>query len=165
MNETLKHEQLLTVHTAIHMGLALIGYLLNPRYYCFNADIDECNLSVSQCLPDSHCENTIGSYLCICNVGYSGDGFVNCTSKFIMYYYIVGLYNSWMTFQTLMSVTYVHTTVTRMLSAQIPLVVSHVLATLDILEMEHFAVSPACIKLMCRFNFLSMPKKCVFYRL
>ena len=66
-----------------------------------------------------------------------------------------------MTFQTLMSVTYVHTTVTRMLSAQIPLVVSRVFATLDILEMEHFAVSPAYIKLMCRFNFLSMPKMCI----
>ena len=33
------------------------------------------------CQPDSYCNNTIGSYLCICNVGYSGDGFINCTSR------------------------------------------------------------------------------------
>ena len=44
-------------------------------------DIDECNLNLSMCQPDSFCNNTIGSYLCICNVGYSGDGFINCTSK------------------------------------------------------------------------------------
>ena len=44
-------------------------------------DIDECNLNLSMCQPDSYCNNTIGSYLCICNVGYSGDGFINCTSK------------------------------------------------------------------------------------
>ena len=46
-----------------------------------NLDINECDLNMSMCQPDSYCNNTIGSYLCICNVGYSGDGFINCTSK------------------------------------------------------------------------------------
>ena len=49
-------------------------------------DIDECNLNLSMCHPDSYCDNTIGSYLCICNVGYSGDGFDNCSSKCLWSY-------------------------------------------------------------------------------
>ena len=51
---------------------------------CFhiNLDIDECSLNLSTCQPDSSCSNTVGSYLCICNDGYFGDGFINCTSMF-----------------------------------------------------------------------------------
>ena len=57
-------------------------------------DIDECNLNISMCQPDSYCDNTIGSYLCICNVGYSGDGFINCTSKFRSpYWYMIKPFN------------------------------------------------------------------------
>ena len=43
--------------------------------------------------------------------------------------------------QMSMNVILIHTIVMRMLSAQIPLVVFLVLATLDILEVESFAVS------------------------
>ena len=46
-----------------------------------------------------------------------------------------------------MSVKLVVITVMRMQSVQIPLVASAVLVTLDILEMEHFAVSLISIRL------------------
>ena len=36
------------------------------------------------CVAYSHCLNTNGSYLCNCNSGFSGDGFVDCYSKDIM---------------------------------------------------------------------------------
>lgn len=39
-------------------------------------DINECTNSGSICdhKPNSHCENTIGSYSCRCNTGYTQDG-------------------------------------------------------------------------------------------
>lgn len=55
-------------------------YTITP-HFIMCTDIDECVRNLSLCQPDSYCDNTIGSYLCICNVGYSGDGFVSCTSK------------------------------------------------------------------------------------
>ena len=47
---------------------------------CFPAlmilDINEC--LTSPCHPNATCNNTDGSYICSCDMGYSGDGF-NCT--------------------------------------------------------------------------------------
>ncbi|XP_046846325.1 uncharacterized protein LOC124440043 [Xenia sp. Carnegie-2017] len=40
------------------------------------SDIDECSLSIDDCHENSTCVNTNGSYLCNCNVGYSGNGTV-----------------------------------------------------------------------------------------
>ena len=45
------------------------------------ADINECVLETHNCDVNAECRNTIGSFNCSCNTGYSGDG-VNC-SKFI----------------------------------------------------------------------------------
>ena len=39
-------------------------------------DIDEC--LTSPCHPNATCNNTDGSYICGCDMGYSGDGY-NCT--------------------------------------------------------------------------------------
>ena len=36
-------------------------------------DIDECS-SGHQCDSSATCYNTVGSYTCICNSGYTGDG-------------------------------------------------------------------------------------------
>ena len=38
-------------------------------------DIDECEEHTDNCSTDATCVNTIGSYNCTCNIGYSGDGF------------------------------------------------------------------------------------------
>ena len=37
-----------------------------------NADVDECENDV--CDSNALCTNTEGSYICSCNVGYTGDG-------------------------------------------------------------------------------------------
>ena len=43
-------------------------------------DIDECNgTNKNLCLKMAHCSNIPGSYLCICPVGYHGDGKKNGT--------------------------------------------------------------------------------------
>ena len=94
------------------------------------------------CQPDSHCNNTIGSYLCICNVGYSGDGFINCTSKSTDDVSLTIQYKFFL-FQMSMSVNLTLMIVMRMLSALIPLVALGVTVTLDTLEMDPFAVSLA----------------------
>ena len=39
-------------------------------------DIDEC--LINSCHENATCNNTMGSYICACDTGYSGDGF-NCT--------------------------------------------------------------------------------------
>ena len=40
-------------------------------------DIDECDNGTDNCSSNAYCNDTIGSYECTCNVGYSGDG-VTC---------------------------------------------------------------------------------------
>lgn len=45
-----------------------------------SADIDECDMSMFSCIPEARCENTIGSYMCVCLPGYSGNGTV-CEGK------------------------------------------------------------------------------------
>ena len=45
------------------------------------SDIDECaDVGVNNCDTDAKCTNTEGSYQCMCNDGYSGDGTV-CQGK------------------------------------------------------------------------------------
>ena len=39
-----------------------------------SADIDECERGLDDCYKYATCINTIGSYECICNVGFTGDG-------------------------------------------------------------------------------------------
>ena len=41
-------------------------------------DIPECERGLDDCDSNATCINTIGSYKCTCNTGFTGDGF-NCT--------------------------------------------------------------------------------------
>ena len=49
-------------------------YHLIGRSFIFAADIDECIASPSVCHVNAQCTNTIGSYRCACNPGYTGNG-------------------------------------------------------------------------------------------
>ncbi|VDK71684.1 unnamed protein product [Litomosoides sigmodontis] len=42
-------------------------------YYC-RADIDECVMGTHDCNPVAHCNNTPGSFTCVCPTGYRGNG-------------------------------------------------------------------------------------------
>ena len=42
-------------------------------------DVDECGQPAS-CDPNANCTNTVGSFTCVCNQGYSGDG-TTCNGK------------------------------------------------------------------------------------
>lgn len=55
----------------------LSGY----HYKLFFSDVNECNISADNCDPENGaCANTEGSFICTCNIGYTGDG-INCTSE------------------------------------------------------------------------------------
>ena len=41
-------------------------------------DVDECALGIANCSVDADCTNTVGSFLCSCRQGYTGNGF-SCT--------------------------------------------------------------------------------------
>ena len=47
-------------------------------FYSF-PDIDECKMP-KPCDVTADCRNTVGSFICSCNSGYTGDGF-NCTGE------------------------------------------------------------------------------------
>ena len=53
-------------------------------FFVLYADINECGSDdFNNCHENSQCTDTVGSYTCSCNPGYTGDGFT-CTSKSIM---------------------------------------------------------------------------------
>lgn len=47
--------------------------------------MDECSSPESnECDPNALCINTVGSYVCLCKKGFSGDG-RNCTGKVLIF--------------------------------------------------------------------------------
>lgn len=59
---------------------ATVTELPKIPFYLF-ADIDECeNPKTNGCHPNASCNNTEGSYVCLCMKGFEGDG-RNCTGK------------------------------------------------------------------------------------
>ena len=57
-------------------------------------DANECSLRTHFCDSNADCINTVGSYICQCRSGFSGDGQV-CTGNFIDYYlYFLMLYDA-----------------------------------------------------------------------
>ena len=45
------------------------------------ADVDECLEDLDECHLNAICINTNGSFLCLCNDGFTGDG-ISCTGIF-----------------------------------------------------------------------------------
>ena len=58
------------------------SYICPRIHFYYFIDIDECVLGTHGCSANGFCTNTIGSYTCQCNPGYTGDGFT-CIGWFI----------------------------------------------------------------------------------
>ena len=43
-------------------------------------DVDECHDGTDSCHATANCSNTVGSYSCNCDIGFTGDG-ITCTGK------------------------------------------------------------------------------------
>ena len=54
--------------------------MYHPSWLPLFADIDECERGTAVCAMQSSCSNLIGSFDCMCNPGYSGNGMINCSS-------------------------------------------------------------------------------------
>ena len=50
-------------------------------------DIDECTDNTHNCDDNAVCTNTIGSFICTCNIGYAGDGHT-CNGKKVFWIYL-----------------------------------------------------------------------------
>ena len=56
--------------------------LIVNNFCCFT-DIDECaDSELNICHENATCKDEIGSYLCVCNAGFEGDG-ATCVGKFL----------------------------------------------------------------------------------
>ena len=53
---------------------------LKREFGLFISDADECNASVPVCDANANCQNTVGSFICTCKTGFTGNGF-NCSGK------------------------------------------------------------------------------------
>ncbi len=54
-----------------------------PKYILFYSiclDIDECILNTHSCHSNATCSNTVGNFTCVCNAGWSGDGY-SCSGE------------------------------------------------------------------------------------
>ena len=50
----------------------------------FKSDADECTADTDNCHENAMCANTIGSFICTCLNGHSGDG-VMCNGKGVFF--------------------------------------------------------------------------------
>ena len=50
-------------------------------YYFFFSDFDECANNTDNCDVNAYCNNTVGSFNCTCNSGYTGNG-TTCAGKY-----------------------------------------------------------------------------------
>ena len=53
-----------------------------------NIDVDECYAFPNVCGANTDCNNTDGSYTCICKAGYTGDG-KTCSGKDLYYFKLI----------------------------------------------------------------------------
>ena len=69
---------LLMVYISIY---PLLDIIFTHDCHLYWTDLVECNdVLANNCHDNATCVNTIGSFYCVCNDGYRGDG-INCTGE------------------------------------------------------------------------------------
>ena len=90
MKNTLKkHKIVLLESLALHGNITVIALCLQTT----PADIDEC-VQQSPCDQNATCTNTPGSFTCVCNEGYTGDG-TTCTGVLLPIAFVLIEHNSY----------------------------------------------------------------------
>ena len=77
-------------HQYKHVQLTLIVGLCQTNSLSLPLiDIDECSIPEGViCHENAKCENTQGTFMCVCNVGFTGDGINNCTGKVLQIFLV-----------------------------------------------------------------------------
>ena len=60
--------------------LIVLKYSLQHLFYFFFSDFDESANNTDDCDVNAYCNNTVGSFNCTCNSGYTGNG-TTCAGK------------------------------------------------------------------------------------
>ena len=66
--------------TSIELCKTVLCVQLKDHLLFFSTDIDECDQVGHNCDKNATCNNTIGSFECICDDGFTGNG-TNCDGK------------------------------------------------------------------------------------
>ena len=67
-----------------------INSMLSNLYMLHIADINECAADMGGCIPPELCLNTLGSFQCICPVGYIiTDNTSLCEGKKLLLWYVI----------------------------------------------------------------------------
>ena len=45
------------------------------------SDLDECSFGMTNCTDNAECIDLVGGFTCQCSAGYTGEGFIECSSK------------------------------------------------------------------------------------
>ena len=61
-------------YTYLHCAFPIVLPMLPVLCVFSHTDIDECSVGSHSCDVNAQCTDTVGSYTCACNVGFSGDG-------------------------------------------------------------------------------------------
>ena len=65
-----------TLEVGSHVEVRVVMYVIYIRHIN-SSDINECTTRITICDANAACTNTLGSFTCTCNPGYTGDG-VSC---------------------------------------------------------------------------------------
>ena len=60
------------------------SFHFNTSFFILLTDINECAGS-NDCVANSECGNTDGSYTCTCSTGYTGNGKSSCSGRCLIY--------------------------------------------------------------------------------
>ena len=58
------------------ISILLFCTKIMTNYNYLAADIPECERGLDDCDQNATCTNTIGDYICTCNIGFTGDGYM-----------------------------------------------------------------------------------------
>ena len=64
--------------STIRIDIKKAGFFSTLVIILLITDTNEC-MNATTCHENAYCNNTMGSFNCTCNPGYSGDGKNNCT--------------------------------------------------------------------------------------
>ena len=86
-----KHNPLISLARFVHNDLEISQLM---TYFLLLQDVDECALDMDICASNASCQNTEGSFECICDEGFVDDGtecieISKCSKTFKKYFKII----------------------------------------------------------------------------
>lgn len=63
--------------------------------YASCLDIDECTTDAASCGEYTNCTDTSGSFECVCQIGFTGNAYVNCTGLYEMGFVLLFTFHAW----------------------------------------------------------------------